>query len=161
MNERFVLSAVQAGRSSVHVWGAIWTGGRSELVCLVGNVNAQRYCKILHEFFSTTVFPPYFRFQQDNAPAHRAWITTQLLEDVNVHVLPWPARSPDLNPIEHVWDILGRRMQHRAPQSLNELFDALEEEWHAIPQEDLDALIASMPRRVGAVISKKGGNTRY
>ena len=70
LNEHFILPAVQAGGGSVHVWGAIWTGGRSELVRLVGNVNAQRYCEILHEFFSTTVFPPYFRFQQDNAPTH-------------------------------------------------------------------------------------------
>ncbi len=71
------------------------------------------------------------------------------------------ARSPDLNPIEHVWDILGRRMQHRACENLNQLFEALREEWDSIPQEDLDQLISSMPRRVGAVIEKRGGNTRY
>ena len=99
------------------------------------------------------MLPAHSWFQQDNAPARRSWMTTQLLL--------WLARSPDLNPIEHVWDILGRRMQHRACQSLNQLFDALKEEWHAIPQEDLDGLIHSVPRRVGGVISARGGHTRY
>ncbi len=85
----------------------------------------------------------------------------QMLEDLGVRLLPWPSRSPDLNPIEHVWDILGRRMQSRAPGNLNQLFEALQEEWDAIPQEDLDRLIQSMPRRVGMVISKRGSHTKY
>ena len=148
-------------RGSVHVWGAIWTGGRSELIQLQGNVNAISYCDVLHSFFATTVLPECMLFQQDNAPAYRSWMTSQLLEYLDIHILPWPALSPDLNPIEHVWDILGRRMQHRDCQRLNHLFDALKEEWDNIPQEDLDHLIASMSRRVGAAISTKGGYTRY
>jgi len=80
---------------------------------------------------------------------------------MHIRVLPWPAHSPDLNPIEHVWDILGRRMQHHDCQSLNQLFAALREEWDAIPQEDLDDLIQSMPRRVGMVISKQGSHTQF
>jgi transposase len=161
LNDRFVIQVTQAGGGSVHVWGAIWKGGRSELVRLDGHVNALKYCDVLHGFFTTTVLPAHFLFQQDNAPAHRSWVTSQFLEDVGANVLPWPARSPDLNPIEHVWDILGRRMQQRDCQGLNQLFDALREEWHAIPQEDLDNLISSMPRRVGTVISKRGGHTKY
>lgn len=156
LNEKFLVQVTQAGGGSVHVWGAIWIGGRSDLVRLHGNVNALSYCEVLHEFFTATDLPAHCWFQQDNAPAHRSWITSQLLEDLGVRLLPWPARSPDLNPIEHVWDILGRRVQHSACQSLNELFDALREEWDAIPQDDLDNLISSMPRRVGAVISKRG-----
>jgi len=161
LKEQFLVHTLQGGGGSVHVWGAIWFGGRSELVRLQGNVNALKYCDVLHGFFTTTVLPAHSWFQQENAPAHCSWMTSQLLEDMDVRVLPWPARSPDLNPIEHVWDILGRRMQHRACQNLNQLFDALKEEWHAIPQEDLDSLIRSMPRRVGWVISARGGHTRY
>ncbi len=161
LNNNFVVHALQAGGGSVHAWGAIWTGGRSQLIRLQGSVNAIRYCDLLHGFFTTTLLPAHFKFQQDNAPAHRSWMVSQMLEDLNIHVLPWPARSPDLNPIEHVWDILVRRMQHRVCGNLNQLFDALREEWDSIPQDDLDHLIASMPRRVGAVIEKRGGNTRY
>ena len=124
-------------------------------------VNALQYCDVLHGFFATADLPAHCLFQQDNAPIHRAWMTTQMLEDLEVQLLPWPSRSPDLNPIEHVWDILGRRMQHRSPGNLNQLFEALQEEWDAIPQDDLDRLISSMPRRVGEVISKRGSHTRY
>jgi hypothetical protein len=161
LHDKFTVQVTQAGGGSVHVWGAIWIGGRSELVRLQGSVNAVSYCDVLHGFFATTDLPAHCWFQHDNAPAHRSWITRQLLEDMDVRVLPWPARSPDLNPIEHVWDILGRRIQHHACQSLNQLFDVLKEEWDSIPQEDLDNLILSMPRRVGMVISKQGGHTRY
>jgi hypothetical protein len=160
-NENFIVHAMQAGGGSVHVWGAIWTGGRSQLIRLQGNVNAVRYCDVLHGFFTTTHLPAHCKFQQDNAPAHKSWMVSQMLDDLNIPVLTWPARSPDLNPIEHVWDILGRRMQQRVCGNLNQLFNALREEWDAIPQEDLDHLIASMPRRVGMVIEKHGGHTRY
>ena len=88
-------------------------------------------------------------------------MTSQLLEDMDVRLLPWPARSPDLNPLEHVWDILKRRMYHRDCRGLQELYSALREEWHGIPQDDLDNLIASMPRRVGEVIAQRGGHTHY
>ena len=67
--------------------------------------------------------------------------------NMGIRTLPWPACSPDLNPIEHVGDILGRRMQHRACENLNQFFGALREEWDSIPQEDW---------QVGAVIEKCG-----
>ena len=161
LNDKFVVEVTQAGGGSVHVWGAIWTGVRSELIRLHGSVNALQYCDVLHGFFATTVLPAHCVFQQDNAPIHRSWTTRQMLYDLDVRLLPWPSRSPDLNPIEHVWDILGRRIQHCTPGNLNQLFEILQKEWDAIPQDDLDRLIESMPRRVGVVISKGGSHTRY
>ena len=110
---------------------------------------------------TSTVLPAHFVFQHDNVPAHRSWMTSQLLEDLDIRLLSWPLCSSDLNLIEHVWDVLGRRMPHREYRNLSELFSALNEEWDNFPQEDLDNLISSMPRRVGAVISAKGDHTRY
>ncbi|GFW85292.1 transposable element Tcb1 transposase [Trichonephila clavipes] len=63
--------------------------------------------------------------------------------------MDWPARSLDLNPIEHVWDFLGRRLAARTlpPVTIRELRLALQDEWTAIPQQLIDTLILSMGRR--------------
>ena len=112
-------------------------------------------------FTTTTNLPVQSTFQKDNAPAHTGWQTRQMLEDIGVRTLPWPAQSPDLNPIEHLWDILGRKVRQRDPINLNHLFTILKEEWDAIPQQQIDHLIESMTRRLGVVIKKRGGHTHY
>ena len=77
--------------------------------------------------------------------------------------MPWPARSPDLNPIEHAWDMLGRRVAGRqqAPDTVQTLTDALVEEWRNIPQDSIRQLILSMPRRCQECIQAHGGHTSY
>ena len=77
--------------------------------------------------------------------------------------MDWPARSPDLNPVEHVWDILGRRirqLQH-PPQTIQELDQALIREWQAIPQATLRRLIRSMTTRCRECVRARGGHTHY
>ena len=71
--------------------------------------------------------------------------------------------SPDLNPIEHLWDILGRRVRQRDPpvQTLNELTAVLHEEWNRIPQNQIQRLIQGMRRRLESVVRVQGGCTRY
>ena len=85
-------------------------------------------------------------FQHDNASLHVARICTQFLEVENVTVLPWPAYSPDMAPIEHVWDALDRRVRQRVPVPTNiqHLRVAIEEEWDNIPQTIINILINSM-----------------
>lgn len=74
-----------------------------------------------------------------------------------------PARSPDINAIEHVWDMLKRRLQARVhrPTTLRELEMALQEEWESIPQEYIARVIRSMPRRLNEIVRARGGVTRY
>jgi hypothetical protein len=102
-------------------------------------------------------------FQQDNARPHTARATREFLEENDVTLLDWPSRSPDINPIEHLWDELDRRVQHRPvpPANINELAEALEEEWAGIPAEVIRKLIRSMRHRCQAVIDSNGGHTRY
>ena len=71
--------------------------------------------------------------------------------------------SPDLSPIEHLWEELGRRVRHRQnpPETLQELPDALVHEWNNILQAFIQRLIGSRRRRCEAVVSAKGGHTRY
>lgn len=94
---------------------------------------------------------------------HRAAIVDEYLEHQDIRRFDWPSRSPDLNPIEHVWDMLGRRVARRqmAPRSIPELREALVQEWQNIPQPLLDNLILSMQSRCGACVAVRGDHTYY
>ena len=102
------------GGGGVMVWAGISHGQQTELHFINGNVNAQRYCdQILRP-----IVVPFIRrhrpmFQHDNAQPHVARIFTEFLKAENVPVLPCPAYSPDVSPVEHVRDALDRRAQQR------------------------------------------------
>jgi transposase len=85
------------------------------------------------------------------------------LQDRNVSVLPWPAKSLDLNPIEHVWDLLDRRVRARTipHRYVRELACVLVEEWGNISHAELANLVQSMRGRCTAVLIAAGGHTRY
>ncbi|GFU92884.1 transposable element Tcb2 transposase [Trichonephila clavipes] len=99
-----------------------------------------------------------FLFMDDNAPCHRTVAAEQLLESEDIERMDWPARSPDLNPIEHVRDFLGRRLAARIlpPVTIRELRLALQDEWAAIPQQLIDTLILSMGRRCETCLAVRG-----
>ena len=101
-------------------------------------------------------------FQQDNARAHSARVTMDFFNQNGVQVLPWPAFSPDLNPIEHHRDQLGKRVYSRRHPPINrqQLAMALQEEWD-ITQDQIQRLIRSMKRRCQATLDANGGHTRY
>ena len=107
-------------------------------------------------------------FQQDNARPHTARITVTYFNNQNIRTLPWPSLSPDLSPIEHLWDELDRRLRvrnvpppHPPSATPDELFAVLQEDWETITRQTIQHLIASMPRRCRAVIQANGGHTRY
>ena len=95
----------------------------------------------------------------DNARHHRSRAVTAYLQSEAVTSVPWPAMSPDLNPIEHIWDMLGRRIQVREPsvQTIRQLEAALHREWQQLSQQDIRRLTGGMRRRVEAVIQARGG----
>ncbi|GFX81782.1 transposable element Tcb1 transposase [Trichonephila clavipes] len=104
-----------------------------------------------------------FLFMDDNAPCHRTVAAEQLLESEDIERMDWPARSPDLNPIEHVWDFLGRRLAARTlpPVTIRELRLALQDEWAAMPQQLIDTLILSMGRRCETCLAVRGDHIPY
>ncbi len=105
----------------------------------------------------------HLMLQHDNAQPHVARICTQFLEAENIPVLAWPAYSPDMSPIEHVWDALDWCIRQRVPVPANiqQLRTAIEEEWTNIPQATINNLINSMRRRCVALREANGGHTRY
>ncbi|KFM71286.1 Transposable element Tc1 transposase, partial [Stegodyphus mimosarum] len=102
-----------SGRTpGVMVWGAIAYHRRSQLLRIVGNLNSNRY---IREVLQPEAVPflqslPGAVFQQDNARPHTARIVKSFFAAQQVQLLPWPACSPDMSPIEHVWDVIGRRL---------------------------------------------------
>ncbi|GFW66887.1 transposable element Tcb2 transposase [Trichonephila clavipes] len=102
-------------------------------------------------------------WMDDNARPHRARLVENMLEAETIQRMEWPAFSPDLNPIEHVWDMLGRRIaaRPRPPATVRDLEIALLEEWNSIPQILIYNLIASMRNRCAAVLAVRGDHTPY
>ena len=137
---------------------------KTDLVTVHGNLNVMRYC---NEIVQPALLP-FLRqghatiFQQDNAWCHVAWHTMHFLQANNANVLDWPTRSPDISPIEHLWDHLGRRVRERNyVNNVRDLECVLHEEWIRIPMAVVRRLISSMRIRCGAVIDSNGGHTRY
>ena len=152
---------------SVMVWAGISAQGKTDLhVIDNGTLTALRY---VNEILDVYVRPyagavgENFILMDDNARAQRARITDQYLEQATIVRMEWPARSPDLNPIEHAWDMLQTAVSSRPvqPASAQELRQALLEEWDQIPQYKIKRLISSMRRRCQAAIEARGHHTRY
>ena len=92
---------------------------------------------------------------QDNASSQH------FLQNEGIDALEWPARSPDLNPVEHIWDIMSHSIhqRHIVTQTVQELVDALVQVWEEIPQETISLLIRRTPRHCREVIQACGGHT--
>jgi len=74
---------------------------------------------------------------------------------------PWPAQSPDLNPIENLWNVIKRKMESHKSSNKAELLEFLHQEWHKVTQHTCERLVESMPRRMKAVIEIQGYSTNY
>ncbi|GFX43298.1 transposable element Tcb2 transposase [Trichonephila clavipes] len=148
-------------------WGGISIGGRTDLqIIRNGTLTGRRYAD---EILRPHVIPypgaigDSFVFQDDNARPHRAHLVENMLEAETIQRMELPACSPDLNPIEHVWDMLRRRIaaRPRPPATVRDLEIALLEEWNSIPQSLIDNFIASMANRCAAVLAVRGDHTPF
>lgn len=154
----------QGGGGSVSVWGSFSAHGVGRLVVYEGRLNAQGYINTIFDALPEHLDEVSMKtrdrvlFQQDNAPCHKAKKTMQWFKDKNIDVLDWPAVSPDLNPIENLWNIIDMELHKHVINNRAALEEAIKAEWYKITPELCSKLIDSMPRRIHRVAKAKGGS---
>ncbi|GFW00497.1 transposable element Tcb1 transposase [Trichonephila clavipes] len=165
-NNAFVHESVRFGGEGVLVYVGISIDRRRDpYIIRDGPLSARRY----RDEILRPIEVPYaaaigddFILMDDNCRPHRANLVDFFFEEGIVR-MEWPASSPDMNPIEHVWDALRRRVAgyQPPPQTLEELERALLEERDRIPQLVINSLIDSMPQRFSALLAVRGNHTPF
>ena len=158
-------STVKHGEGSVMVWGCFTEGGVGELVKIEGIMKKEHYHRILQRSAipSGIGLAGYgFTFQQDNDPKHTSRFCKNYLESKEaegiLNIMIWPPQSPDLNPIELLWEELDRQVRQSAPKSQTTMWESLQRTWNSLDPKILTKLVRRMPRLCKAVIKAKGGH---
>lgn len=105
--------------------------------------------------------PVTWIFQQDNDPKHTAHYVKQWFLNNSVTVLGWPSCSPDLNPIENLWQVVKTKVSSLKISNFDNLYTETKKAWEGIPSSVCENLVSSMPRRCQAVIDNNGFATKY
>ncbi|GFW73900.1 transposable element Tcb1 transposase [Trichonephila clavipes] len=154
------------------IWVAKWNEvvfTDESRICLQHHDGRTRVCqRYISEVLEPVVLPYLLGlataiFQQDNARPHVARIFQRFFINHQIELLPWPARSPDLSPIGNMWSMVAQRLTQITPPfaTSDQLWQRLNAAWSAVPQEHIQSLFESMPRRVAAVISSNDGYSGY
>lgn len=153
----------------INVWVAISVFGKMGIHIYKENLNQQVYNNIL----STTLIPnikkhyPYGAIlQHDNHPVHKGsevikYLNSRRVSNIIVNILDWPARSPDLNPVENVWAAMKNSIRRRYPKTMHQLEQMIYEEWKNLSDEWLGKLCVSVPLRAYACFEKGGQKLKY
>ena len=154
------------GGGSVMVWGGISSHHKTPLYHVDGILNGQRY---LREILQPLVVPALQQigaqavFMDDNATPHRCRAVNTFVVQAGITRMPWPANSPDINPIENIWGELGRRVQenHPLPANRQQLLQYLQQEWANLPQALITRTVNTMRQRCVDCVAARGGHIRF
>ena len=160
-----IQSTVKHGGGNTLVWGCFSYSGIGNLVEINGIMTGLGYLDIIKDNLQVSAekmnIGDNFIFQQDNDPKHTSKVVKAYFSSEGINVLEWPAQSPDLNPIEHLWAILDSKLIRERVTNKTLLFSELQRAWEAIDISLLKSLVESIPKRLQAVIEAKGLNTKY
>lgn len=164
LNPKYTVKTVKHGGGSIMVWAAFSWHGIGPIAKIDGRMDKNLYQRILQDHmvpFAEENLPLRWNFMHDNDPKHTSKLVKQWLLDQRIDVLPWPAQSPDLNPIENLWNDVEEHIKMRKPKNCSELWEAAQEGWSCIPVKRCQRLVDSLPDRLKAVIAQKGFPTKY
>jgi DDE superfamily endonuclease/Transposase len=168
LSTRHIRPTVKHGSGNIMVWGCFTSGGIGYLCRIDGSLDGELYRKILNDEFIATlnwynIDKEQVVFQHDNDLKHTANLTKQWFVDNNIKVLDWPSQSPDLNPIEHLWNEVDRHLRNLPSQitSKSDLWDKLQGVWEGINLETCTKLIDTMPEHIRDILKANGGYTRW
>ena len=168
LEDRNVNIQIKHGGGGIMIWGCMTSQGVGYLCKIEGNMDQHLYKSILDDDLMNTIDfydldMEQVIFQHDNDPKHKAKSVQKWLSEQEFKTLEWPAQSPDLNPIEHLWAEVKRRLNKydSPPKGVIELWERVQLIWNEISPEVCQNLFNSMARRIQAVIKSKGKWTKY
>lgn len=164
LNPKFVCQTVKHGGGNIMVWGCFSMHGMGPIHRIEGIMDKVVYRNILQHVmlpYAEWNMPLRFIFQQDNDPKHTAKLVKQWFEINKINVLPWPAQSPDLNPIENLWEIVESKIRTKRFSNNNDLFLEVSNIWKNMDMDIIKNLIHSMSNRCRQVIKNNGYWTKY
>lgn len=163
-----VKQTVKHGGGNIMIWGCMTWNGVGFMCKINETMNQKIYAEILQGELLDTINhfklnPKEIYFQHDNDPKHTARSVKDWLLSQDFETIEWPSQSPDLNPIEHLWVEVKRKLRQlpEPPKGICDLWEHVQDIWNEIRPETCQNLIESMPNRIKAVLKAKGRWTRY
>ena len=148
---------MKRAQCKVMIWGAIGLGVKSDLHFVTESVTSAYYvANVLPLIKKTLALIPNGVLMQDNARPHTANATNLALAKEKITALDWPPYSPHLNPIEHLWSTLHRRIALQAPETLEELKAAANECWASFTQKEINKYVMSFRKRLVRTVQVEG-----
>lgn len=161
---KYTTKSVKHGGGNIKVWGCMSWYGTGPIVEIKDTLTQYSYLDILKnimEPYADDKLPVLWTFMHDNDPKHTARSVKVWLETAKIKLLEWPPQSPDLNPIENLWNDVDKIIKEKKIKNLIELYEYTQEAWSSISKERCQRLIESMPRRCAEVIKNRGFSTKY